>query len=430
MLESGRGNMKFFNRALIITLALGLLLFLLSDSIVIVASTRDGLERITAGQTFNFVSWTLDALFQKAVGASMKAEKFLNGDQQSEVMRQYVGLVAQKAQLEAELTRLVSEPGEKDTQAIETAKKALDESSDYLKKYSRLAEATLQTQTEALLASIGFGLGGQILPPVLYHVTELPLNLIVSPRDVIQAEYEISLKAGLDTLQKEAIESEVFERLDRAGLVEPIGGMGAYPTMVMRTSDLAWLADTVAHEWGHNWLTFHPLGVRYFDSPQMKTINETTASIIGREVSLEMMKRHYPELVPLPVVEEPESGSMEDADKPTEEPQGFNFRRAMRETRVKVDALLAEGKISEAEAYMETRRAFFWEHGYPIRKLNQAYFAFYGSYNDVPGGGAAGNDPVGPAVQALRKQSASLYAFVSRIQSVRSFADLQLMLSQ
>ncbi len=50
------------------------------------------------------------------------------------------------------------------------------------------------------------------------------------------------------------------------------------------------------------------------------------------------------------------------------------------------DELLAAGKIEEAEAYMEARRQVFWDNGYAIRKLNQAYFAFYGAYADVPGG--------------------------------------------
>jgi len=93
-------------------------------------------------------------------------------------------------------------------------------------------------------------------------------------------------------------------------------------------------------------------------------------------------------------------------------------------TRITVDALLAEGKIEEAESYMETRREFFWEHGYAIRKLNQAYFAFYGAYADVPGG-AAGEDPVGPAVRTLRAQSASLTAFIKEISQMSTFDELQ-----
>ena len=85
---------------------------------------------------------------------------------------------------------------------------------------------------------------------------------------------------------------------------------------------------------------------------------------------------------------------------------------------------LAEGKIEDAEAYMESRRLVFLQHGYLLRKINQAYFAFYGAYADVPGG-AAGEDPVGPAVRALREQSASLADFINRISWMTSFEQLQ-----
>jgi hypothetical protein len=73
---------------------------------------------------------------------------------------------------------------------------------------------------------------------------------------------------------------------------------------------------------------------------------------------------------------------------------------------------------------MEQRRAVFWENGYLIRKLNQAYFAFHGAYADSPGG-AAGQDPVGPAVRALREQSASLADFINTIAWMNSFDELQ-----
>ncbi|MBN2499961.1 MAG: hypothetical protein JXB38_04280, partial [Anaerolineales bacterium] len=102
----------------------------------------------------------------------------------------------------------------------------------------------------------------------------------------------------------------------------------------------------------------------------------------------------------------------------------FDFRTEMRETRVTADALLAEGKIEEAEAYMEARRVYLWENGYRIRKLNQAYFAFHGAYADQPGG-AAGDDPVGAAVRELRAGSAGLADFINRMSWMDSYADLQ-----
>jgi hypothetical protein len=110
--------------------------------------------------------------------------------------------------------------------------------------------------------------------------------------------------------------------------------------------------------------------------------------------------------------------------KGLDDPAPFDFRAEMHETRVTVDQLLAKGKITEAESYMEQRRQVFWQNGYLIRKLNQAYFAFHGAYADVPGG-AAGEDPVGPAVRALRQQSNSLADFVNRIAWMTSFEQLQ-----
>jgi hypothetical protein len=98
----------------------------------------------------------------------------------------------------------------------------------------------------------------------------------------------------------------------------------------------------------------------------------------------------------------------------------------MHETRVHADELLAEGKVEEAETYMEKRRQVFWDNGYAIRKLNQAYFAFYGAYADTPGG-AAGEDPVGPAVRELRARSKTLTEFLERIARMSSFAELQKM---
>jgi hypothetical protein len=95
----------------------------------------------------------------------------------------------------------------------------------------------------------------------------------------------------------------------------------------------------------------------------------------------------------------------------------------MRETRVWVDELLAQGRIEDAEAYMEERRRMFVEHGYAIRKLNQAYFAFYGAYADQPG--AAGEDPIGPAVREVFAHSPDIHTFVTSLASVTTLEDVQ-----
>jgi len=64
----------------------------------------------------------------------------------------------------------------------------------------------------------------------------------------------------------------------------------------------------------------------------------------------------------------------------------------------------------------------YYTHGTQLTAAH-GHLAFYGAYADTPG--AAGEDPVGPAVVALREQSASLHEFMRRIAPITSFAELQ-----
>jgi hypothetical protein len=57
---------------------------------------------------------------------------------------------------------------------------------------------------------------------------------------------------------------------------------------------------------------------------------------------------------------------------------------------------------------METKRADFEEAGAYFRRINQAYFAFHGSYADTP----SSIDPIGPKMELLRKRAGSVGAFV------------------
>jgi hypothetical protein len=153
------------------------------------------------------------------------------------------------------------------------------------------------------------------------------------------------------------------------------------------------------------------------------------ASIVGREIGWAVMDRYYPDLAPPPPDYTPQPESESAAPAPaTEEDPAFDFRAEMRETRVRVDDLLAQGRIDEAEQYMEQRREMFVENGYQIRKLNQAYFAFYGSYADEPG--ATGSDPIGPALRELRYYSDSLADYIDKVRGVTSFEEIQALLAE
>jgi len=162
----------------------------------------------------------------------------------------------------------------------------------------------------------------------------------------------------------------------------------------------------------HHYLFFFPLGWQYFDggNPETRIINETTADVLGKEIGRQVLARYYPDLAPPPAAPA--------APAATPQPDAFDFAAEMHTTRVTVDALLAEGRVEDAEAYMAERRAFFHAHGHPIRKINQAYFAFYGGYQGEDNFGTAGEDPIGPAIAALRAQSGSIARFLAVIRGI------------
>ena len=102
----------------------------------------------------------------------------------------------------------------------------------------------------------------------------------------------------------------------------------------------------------------------------------------------------------------------------------FDFRAEMHSTRLRVDELLADGLIEEAEAYMEERRQFFVEHGFSIRKLNQAYFAFHGTYAESP----ASVSPIAGELRKLREAAGNLRSFIYLVSAVSSYQEFQAVL--
>ena len=109
----------------------------------------------------------------------------------------------------------------------------------------------------------------------------------------------------------------------------------------------------------------------------------------------------------------------ESGSKPPD-PEAFDFNAAMRETRLEAEALLAEGKIEEAESYMEERRQFIDDNGIFIRKINQAFFAFHGSYAT----GAASLSPIGDLLEELRDGSDSVEEFLKTVAEFGEVDDL------
>lgn len=403
--------LTILRHAVRILITTAILSVLLGRSIVPPGDQTERVRAFTRQIEFDYVGWTINALGVKFQQIALGSGDYLSNEARRQMMLAYMELVADIQQAEAQLNEIYSDPNIADPfAASRELRDRLQSLYDRRAHAGPLAESILQGQISAITADLGLTLGGQPIPPVLFHSTPLPLALIISPRDVIRQDDDISLLPDLTVDQQAALEYQVDTTLNVSSLVVKIGGVGLYPTMVYQTSYLNGYIEVVAHEWIHNYLTLRPLGLNYLTSPELRTMNETAASIAGKEMSQAILERYYPELVP-----PPPSANQPVAPQTPVEPPAFDYNAEMRITRVRVDELLAEGKIQEAETYMEARRAFFWDNGYRIRKINQAYFAFYGAYADQPGGGAAGADPVGAAVRQLRAQSASLADFLNRI---------------
>jgi hypothetical protein len=369
---------------------------------------------------FDYVGWTLDAIFSKLSQSALAATETTPPEAKRQLVLDYIDLIARIDELERHLNDIYSDPDVVNPEeASRLVRQQLAELEAERDRLGPIAESILQAQISEVVADLGLTLGGQPLPPILYHSSPLPTALIVSPRDEILQEYNISLEPDINVDERTILEDRVDETMDVSSLVVDVGGIGVYPTMVLETSNLNFLIEVVAHEWIHNFLSLRPLGLKYLSSPELRTMNETAAAIAGREIGLAVIGRFYPELLPPPPPPEVET---EPGEPPP--PPAFDFRDEMRQTRETVDQMLADGDIEGAEEYMEARRQAFWENGYRLRKINQAYFAFYGAYADQPGG-AAGEDPVGEAVRRLFDQSPSLATFLKRIAWMTSFEELK-----
>jgi hypothetical protein len=374
---------------------------------------------------FDYPNWVWNAAWLKIEQVAIQSPYTFDRGSSREIVFEYLRITQNLIQTEYRIEQIYADPNVTDKEtASALLRSQRDEFRARQEQLAPFTESILQSQISEMLANENLTTFGQPLPPVLYHNSPTPLALIVSKRDKIEQIANISILPTLTINDQVALEDEVSKSLDVSTLVVEIGGVGVYPTMVMETTDLPWLLSTVAHEWTHNYLNVRPLGLNYSTTAELRTMNETTANIVGDEIGHLVLQNDYPQF--LASKPDPNLISLNLHFIPSnglDDPPPFDFRAEMRETRVHADELLSQGKIEEAEAYMEQRRQVFWQNGYLIRKLNQAYFAFHGAYADQPGG-AAGEDPVGPAVRALRAQSASLADFVSTISWMTSFNQL------
>lgn len=252
-----------------------------------------------------------------------------------------------------------------------------------------------------------------VWPPVNVEFEGTPSVLVRSPRTEIRREGDRLLQGDLPVDDRVRLEAAAERDGETSALVVDIGAIAMYPAIVPPRADYRSTLRTIAHEWVHHYLYFSPLGRNFYDSDRLVTLNETVANVAGDELGDILWARY-------PLDEPPALVSRTPMRAGSRQEPSFDFRAEMHALRLEVDGLLAEGLVEEAEALMAERREVFAAQGYYIRRINQAYFAFHGSYADTP----ASSDPIGPKMLELRERSVSVEAFLEAARELDSVEEL------
>ena len=377
----------------------------------------DDLKSIVQPYLFSFARWELGALLDEAGQIIGKENRPVKNP--LAVVGEYFSSVDRIKTLRTEIA-LAATADDKDKMASLQAE--LDNLQDRATALEGIIERILEQQIRDTLTRLDiFHPADQYLnfrvsfPPVNFKLEKPPLVLVISPRDRIESVREITLRPDISLAEREDIEAKTVD-LGVSSLVVTIGGLGAtYPTLVTNESSLRFIIDTATEEWLHQYLAFKPLGFSYLldltgISPnyEIATMNETLATMVSEEVGSIIYQSYYTE----------HENSTDDIEETGLE---FDFNHEMREIRKTVDALLAGGEIEQAEQFMEEKRQYLSSMGYYIRKLNQAYFAFHGTYADEP----TSISPIGAELRQLREQFSSLKEFLNLVAGMTSRDDLK-----
>jgi hypothetical protein len=373
------------------------------------------LNSIVKPYRFDIVSWELEAL-------SGELEEMLFGDEgvsadESPVVLEYFSVMEKIRALSREIEEVRSGVKTGDIALLEAEMNILQKQQEALE---RQAEKIIEGQIRETLTQLGIfnPLNGCIgletgFPPVNFIIEEPPKILVVSLRDNIESIREITLVTDINLEEIENIEGAVDE-LGVSSLVVNIGGIATYPAFVASSASLRFTINAAIEEWLHQYLFFKPLGFMYAldllgvsRGYEIAIINETLAGMVSNEIGDILYQNYYAKYDE----ETSQAGAAESE---------FDFNQEMRDIRRQVDEYLARGEIELAEEFMEKKRLYLISQDYYIRKLNQAYFAFYGTYADSP----TSIDPIGVELRTLRDKCDSAKDFLGKVALMTSRSEL------
>ena len=375
-------------------------------------------ERAAAPYLYDLLQWEMANFPSKWLHrmTSIAPWSSHRGEDAEAAVREYFAITEQISRLEARLAESIAGRSSSTASDLAQTKSEMDRLISRRQSLRDEVEETIESGISSVVREEGLpSWNGILFPPVDIRLTDPPKLLVTSTRDRVQRMHDVLIDSDIRLDERERIEFRLLSEADLAALVTNLGGVATYPASIPSGSSMLWTLEISAHEWLHHYLFFRPLGQNMWRSPEMRTLNETVADIAGREIGM----RAYEKMTGEP----PATPGPAHSDHGTDEHR-FDFRAEMHSTRLRVDELLADGLIEEAEAYMEERRQFFVEHGFSIRKLNQAYFAFHGTYAESP----ASVSPIAGELRKLREAAGNLRSFIYLVSAVSSYQEFQAVL--
>ena len=376
--------------------------------------TPNPVQRAALPYRYSITGWEVRNLPDKwlhLLGTMLPGPEQSDAEKRDDLYR-YFDLGRELLTANDSLNRTMSDPSEGEAASLQ---QEVERIADERAALQDGVEETIESALSTAIREAGLSEWERfVFPPVDIRLAGPPIVLLTSPRDRIERQHEVLMEPEISLVVRERLEDRLMAEHDVAAISFQVGGLAAYPASVLDTIPLSDTFRASAHEWMHHYMAFRPLGQKMFTSAEMVALNETFADIVGREIGDRAREL---------LLEEEERPSAPVASQPTPESgshgrdEHFGFSEEMRETRLRVDDLLAEGKVDEAEAYMEERRLLFVENGYPIRRLNQAYFAFHGTYAE----NAASSSPIAGQLRRFRELAPDLRTFVLRMADISSY---------
>ena len=400
---------------------------LLIGSVMLIAATSGDAMRFNAAQevaapySYDLITWHLENSLSKwthRVSRYLPWNGLTEAERQSMVV-EYFDLTPRLGELKDRVANVSSDPGNDLGLTLSGLESELETVRARREQLRPDVEEALESAISAIAQEQRLSaLGELVFPPVDIRLTEPPKVLITSPRDRIQRTHDVLIDPRVQVEDREIMESQLLESDDLSALVVDIGGVATYPASLYSGGNIEGTLRIAAHEWLHHYLFFKPLGQNMYESSEMQVLNETLADLAGREIG-DLAFRLPSIAVTLNDSNVPVANFGGTQEDETAELEKFDFRIEMRETRAQVDELLSKVKIEDAESFMEMRRLMFVANGFDIRKLNQAYFAFNGTYADS----AASSSPIADQLKRYRDSTSDVGAFVKKVAAFSSYQE-------